>query len=247
MPLASVLVVEDDPAIRRGLCDALRFAGYAVTDAVDGEAGLDAATAHDFDIVLLDILMPRMDGLTVLSRLRERKPGIPVIFLTARGEEQDRVKGLRLGADDYVVKPFSATELIARVEAVLRRSAERPRTVPALAIAGRTIDFRRREATLPDGSRVLLAQKEAEVLEYLAQNPGRAISRDELLSRVWKLDPRGMQTRTVDMAVARLREQLADDPTDPKVIVTVRAKGYMLATPDVVPSPERPSAETPSP
>jgi two-component system alkaline phosphatase synthesis response regulator PhoP len=237
MPLASVLVVEDDPAIRRGLCDALRFAGYSVADAADGEAGLRSATGQEFDIVLLDILMPKMDGLQVLTRLRETKPGIPVIFLTARGEEQDRIKGLRLGADDYVVKPFSASELIARVEAVLRRSAERPKSVPTLTIAGRTIDFRRREATLPGGARVLLAQKEAEVLEYLAQNAGRAISRDELLQRVWKLDPRGMHTRTVDMAVARLREQLADDPTNPRVIVTVRAKGYMLALPDAVAHP----------
>lgn len=232
MPLASVLVVEDDSAIRRGLCDALRFSGYAVSEAPDGEQGLATASAHEFDIVLLDILMPRMDGLTMLTKLREVKPSIPVIFLTARGEEQDRVKGLRLGADDYVVKPFSATELIARVEAVLRRSAERPSSVASLTIAGRQIDFRRREAILPDGTKVLLAQKEAEVLEYLAQNAGRAISRDELLQRVWKLDPRGMQTRTVDMAVARLREQLADDPNHPKVIVTVRAKGYMLATPE---------------
>lgn len=236
MPLASVLVVEDDPAIRRGLCDALRFAGYSVSDAVDGEQGLATASAHEFDIVLLDILMPRMDGLTMLARLREAKPSIPVIFLTARGEEQDRVKGLRHGADDYVVKPFSASELIARVEAVLRRSAERPRSVAALTIAGRVIDFRRREATLPNGTKVLLAAKEAEVLEYLAQNAGRAISRDELLNRVWKLDPRGMQTRTVDMAVARLREQLGDDPNEPRVIVTVRAKGYMLAAPDASPT-----------
>lgn len=232
MPLASVLVVEDDSAIRRGLCDALRFSGYAVSEAPDGEQGLATASAQEFDIVLLDILMPRMDGLTMLTKLREVRPSIPVIFLTARGEEQDRVKGLRLGADDYVVKPFSATELIARVEAVLRRSAERPSSVASLTIAGRQVDFRRREATLPDGTKVLLAQKEAEVLEYLAQNAGRAISRDELLQRVWKLDPRGMQTRTVDMAVARLREQLADDPNHPKVIVTVRAKGYMLATPE---------------
>lgn len=232
MPLAHILVVEDDSAIRRGLCDALRFAGYTVADAPDGEAGLEAASTQDFDIVLFDILMPKMDGITALTKLRERKPGIPAIFLTARGEEADRVKGLRIGADDYVVKPFSATELIARVEAVLRRSPERPRSIPTLVIAGRTIDFRRREATLLDGSRILLAQKEAEVLEYLARNHGRAISRDELLQHVWKLDPRGMQTRTVDMAVARLREQLGDDPNHPTIIVTVRAKGYMLALPE---------------
>src|SRR5690349_2136699 len=122
MPLGNVLVVEDDPAIRRGLVDALRFSGYSVREAPDGQAGLEAALADGTDLVLLDILMPKMDGLQVLEELRRVKPALPVIFLTARGQEQDRVKGLKLGADDYVVKPFSAQELLARVEAVLRRS-----------------------------------------------------------------------------------------------------------------------------
>ena len=232
MTLARVLVVEDDSSIRRGLRDALEFAGYGVLDAADGEEGLRTALSAEVDLVLLDILMPRRDGLSVLAELRKVKPLLPVIFLTARGESDDRVRGLRLGADDYVVKPFSAAELLARVEAVLRRTPERPRSVKVVRIAGRVIDLERREVVVPSGARVLLAQREAEVLEYLATNPGRAISRDELLQRVWGIDPRGMQTRTVDMAVARLREQLEDDPGEPRVVLTVRGKGYMLGVPD---------------
>jgi DNA-binding response OmpR family regulator len=229
MPLATVLIVEDDPAIRRGLCDALKFGGYSTREAADGAAGLEAALADGIDLVLLDILMPRMDGLQVLTELRRARPALPVIFLTARGQEEDRVRGLRAGADDYVVKPFGATEVLARIEAVLRRSAERPRPVRTLTLAGRTIDFERREVVFADGRRAALPEREAEVLAYLAASPGRAVSREELLSRVWGVDPRGVQTRTVDMAVARLRELLEDDPAAPAVIVTVRAKGYMLA------------------
>lgn len=228
MSLGVILVVEDDAAIRRGLVDALRFTGYTVHEAPDGRAGLDAALAIDADLVLLDIMMPRMDGTEVLAELRKARPAQPVIFLTARGEEEDRVRGLRLGADDYVVKPFGIDELIARVEAVLRRSPARPTRREMLSIAGRTVDFDRREAVLPGGARRTLTEREAEVIGYLAANPGRAVSRDELLQRVWGLDPRGTHTRTVDMTIARIRETLDDDPADPKVIQTVRGKGYML-------------------
>lgn len=229
MALARILVVEDDPAIRRGLVDALTFSSYAASEAADGKAGLDAALSQDIDLVLLDMLMPRMDGMAMLKELRRAKPTLPVIVLTAKGEEDDRVRGLRAGADDYVVKPFSATELLARVEAVLRRSPERPSGIKRLTLAGRVIDLDRREVTLPGGERAQFSQKEAEVIGYLVANRGRAIARDELLARVWGLDPRGMHTRTVDMAIARLREILRDDPADPQVIITVRAKGYMLA------------------
>lgn len=231
MPLARVLIVEDDSAIRRGVRDALEFAGYSVIEAADGRQGFEIASTAEIDILLLDIYMPRRDGLSVMEELRRVRPGLPVIFLTAKGEAEDRVRGLRLGADDYVVKPFNAGELLARVEAVLRRSAERPRPVRTLRLEGRAIDFERREVAFDDGRRVVLAQREAEVLEYLAANRGRAISREELLQRVWGVDPRGVQTRTVDMAVARLREQLGDDPGAPAVVVTVRGKGYMLAGP----------------
>jgi DNA-binding response OmpR family regulator len=228
MPLGKVLVVEDDDAIRRGLVDALGVNNYEVLEAGDGRSGLATAIGCEVDIVLLDIMMPGMDGMAVLRELRKAKPSLPVIFLTAKGDAPDRVKGLRQGADDYIAKPFSLAELLARIEAVLRRSAERPRAMSKLIIAGREIDFDRREAILPDGTIVKLPQREAEVLAYLAANPGRAVSRDELLSRVWGFDPRGVATRTVDMAVARIREQLQDDPTEPSVVATVRGRGYML-------------------
>ena len=240
MPLGVILVVEDDAAIRRGVVDMLRFNGYSVHEAADGRAGLDLALAVDSDLILLDIMMPGMDGMEVLAELRKSRPDQPVIFLTARGEEEDRVRGLRLGADDYVVKPFGIDELIARVEAVLRRSPARPSQRAALTIAGRTIDFGRREAVLPSGARRTLTEREAEVIGYLAANPGRAVSRDELLQRVWGLDPRGTHTRTVDMTVARIRETLDDDPNEPAVIQTVRGKGYMLVAADT-PGVERPA------
>lgn len=229
MALGRVLVVEDDGAIRRGLVDLLRVSGYAPLEAPDGQAGLELAVSVEIDLVLLDILMPRLDGWGVLREIRRTRPSLPVIMLTAKGEEGDRVRGLHDGADDYVVKPFSPKELLARVEAVLRRSPERPRAVARATIAGRVIDFERREVTLPDGTREVLSERESEVLSYLVANRGRAIARDELLSRVWGLDPRGVQTRTVDMTIARLREVLRDDSANPAVIVTVRQRGYMLA------------------
>ena len=211
--------------------DALRYNGYTVHEAADGRAGLDLCLSVEADLALLDIMMPKMDGLALLAELRKARPSLPVIFLTARGEEEDRVRGLRLGADDYVVKPFGVEELIARVEAVLRRSAERPAPTPRIDIAGRSIDYERREAALPDGSIERLSEREAEVLQFLAANPGRAVSREELLQKVWGFDPRGTHTRTVDMTIVRLREHLGDDPASPKVILTVRGKGYMLARP----------------
>lgn len=229
MALGRVLVVEDDGAIRRGLVDALRFAGYEPSEAADGVAGAAMARAGDVDLVLLDVLMPRLDGWGALAEIRRAAPALPVIMLTAKGEESDRVKGLKGGADDYIVKPFGLPELLARVEAVLRRTPERPSGVSRAIVSGRTLDLERREIVLDTGEREVLSEREAQVLSYLLANRGRAISRDELLSRVWGLDPRGVRTRTVDMAVARLRELLRDDPNEPKVIVTVRAKGYMLA------------------
>jgi DNA-binding response OmpR family regulator len=231
MSLGVICVVEDDSAIRRGIADALSYSGYTVHDAPDGAAGLELILSTDADLVLLDIMMPKMDGLEVLSRVRRAKPAQPVIFLTARGEEYDRVKGLKLGADDYIVKPFSIDELTARIEAVLRRSPGRPSGQRTTTIAGREIDFERREIVLQSGVRRSLTEREHDVLSFLCSNAGRAVSREELLQTVWGLDPRGTHTRTVDMTIARLRETLDDEPTNPQVIKTVRGKGYMIASP----------------
>lgn len=225
-----ILTVEDDPAIRRGIVDALRFAGYQVSEAGHGRDGLELAVHGEFELLLLDLVLPGVEGLEILREVRRVRPTQPVIVLTAKGAEDDRVNGLRLGADDYVVKPFSVKELLARVEAVLRRSPERPSDVAQAKFPGGCADFARREVRFADGERCELSEREAELLRYLAINAGRAISRDELLSNVWRISPRGLSTRTIDMHVARLREKLRDDPMSPQVLLTVRGKGYMFAS-----------------
>jgi DNA-binding response OmpR family regulator len=173
--------------------------------------------------------------LEILQALRETRPTQPVIILTARGDEQDRVEGLRRGADDYVVKPFSVKELLARVEAVLRRSPERPTDVTGISLPQGHADFARREVRFADGTRVDLSEREMELLTYLARNRGRAISRDELLGNVWRIRPDGVSTRTIDMHIARLREKLRDDPGSPTILLTVRGQGYMFAATDTAP------------
>lgn len=229
-PRRKILVVEDDAAIREGIVDAMQFAGFECLEAFDGETGLDAALEAECDLVLLDLVLPKRDGLEILDQVRRARPTLPVIILTARGEEGDRVKGLRLGADDYVVKPFSVKELQARVDAVLRRSPERSGPVERVAVPGGVADLARREVRFDDGDRLELTEREAELLRYLAANPGRAVSRDEILTRVWRINPRGVETRTIDMHVVRLREKIRDDPADPKTIRTVRGQGYMFAS-----------------
>ena len=222
----SVLVVEDDAAIRQGLCDALRFDKYEVLEAADAPSGLAAALEETIDLVLLDLMLPGGDGFDVLSRIRSSRAVLPVIILTARGRESDRVRGLRMGADDYVVKPFSVRELLARIGAVLRRSAARSTPTSQLLLAKGRVDLARREAHLEGESGTIeLSEREAQLLAFLAQNPTRAVSRAELLRAVWKINPdvHG-QTRTIDMHVARLREKLCS----PEVVKTVRGKGYML-------------------
>jgi DNA-binding response OmpR family regulator len=225
-----ILTIEDDPAIRRGIVDALRFVGYQTLEAADGDTGLEMAVKAQFDLLLLDLVLPRRDGLEILTEVRRLRPTLPIVILTARGEEADRVRGLRDGADDYVVKPFSVKELLARVEAVMRRSAERPTDLAEVQIAGGLIDLRRREVRFDDGRRIELSEREIELVHYLAANCGRAIARDELLANVWRISPRGLSTRTIDMHIARLREKLEDDPERPAVILTVRGKGYMFGS-----------------
>lgn len=230
MPKARIVVVEDEPAIRRGVSDALRLSGYEVTEAPDGATGLHEAAGAGVDLVLLDIMLPKRNGLDVLSELRRANPTRPVILLTARGSEDDRVRGLKMGADDYVVKPFSAKELIARVEAILRRTLKPVPEVRLLEIGSGTIDLLRRELRWGDGTRADLSETEAALLKYLVTNRERAVSREELLSRVWCIATAGLETRAVDMHVARLRAKLKDPGAgddQPEAIVTVRAHGYM--------------------
>lgn len=227
--LRTVLVIEDDAAIRRGVVDALKFEGFTALEAADGEAGLKSALQVDCDLVLLDLALPKLHGLEILREVRRVRPTLPVIVLTAMGNEKDRVAGLKLGADDYVVKPFSVVELMARVEAVMRRSPERPQDVQEFEFPEGVADLARCEIRYHDGTRVELSERERELLRYFVVNPGRAISRDEILSRVWRIDPSGISTRTIDMHVARLRDKLRDSGDDPRILLTVRGKGYMLA------------------
>src|SRR5256714_3213327 len=180
MDQQTILVIEDDSAIRQGIVDALSFAGYATLEAGDGNRGLSQALRATFDLLMLDLVIPGQSGFDILKQPREARPTLPIIILTARGEEADRVNGLRLGADDYVVKPFSVRELLARVEAVLRRSPERSNGVSKLPLPDGVADFARCEVRFNDGARCELSEREVELLRYLVSNSGRAISRDEL-------------------------------------------------------------------
>lgn len=224
----TILVVEDDRAIREGIVDALHFAEYNVISAADGHEGLRVAVRGGYDLLLLDLVLPGPGGLEILAEVRTSRPTIPVIILTALGDESDRVKGLTLGADDYVVKPFSVKELMARIEAVMRRSPERPIDMERIVFEGGVADLARREIRFKNGKQCELSDREIELLRYLAGNRGRAIAREEILRRVWRLDPSKIETRTIDMHIARLREKLGDDPDEPRLISTVRGKGYMF-------------------
>jgi len=222
-----ILVVEDDNAIRQGICDALEMAGFEVVQAADGEAGMRSATSADVELILLDLVLPKIGGLEILKEVRATRPVLPVIILTALGDENDRVAGLKLGADDYVVKPFSVKELLARIEAVMRRSAERPNDIRKVHFEGGSIDFDRCELSFENGERMDLSEKELELLRYLSINSHRAISREEIFQKVWHIQSRNINTRTIDMHIARLRDKLNDNE-DQKILMTVRGKGYMF-------------------
>lgn len=233
-----ILVIEDDRAVRRGIVDSLNFAGYRTMESDRGDTGCEMALTRAPELVLLDLALPGATGMDVLKRIRQAHPTLPVIVLTARGNEADRVAGLQAGADDYVVKPFSMRELFARVEAVLRRSCQRPADISILPLAaGGTVDFERREVRQTDGQRVELSGRECDLLRYLVANRGRAVDRRELLENVWGLNPRGIHTRTIDMHIVRLREKLGDDRETPKFLLTVRGKGYMFGALEPAPGP----------
>ena len=230
VPRATVLVVEDDAAIRAGVAACLDLAGYATLTAADWASGRRLALGPAGDLLLLDLVLPGGDGLAILEAVRHERPARPVIVLTARGAESDRVRGLRLGADDYVVKPFGVEELTARVEAVLRRAGVRAAPAgPGLRWRFGAIDLARRCATIA-GRDVALSEQEADLLRFLAERRDRAVPREELIGLVWRTGAPGLATRAIDMLVMRLREKLADDPLAAEVVVTVRGCGYRLGS-----------------
>ncbi|MBW1808485.1 MAG: response regulator transcription factor [Deltaproteobacteria bacterium] len=232
MGVRQILIVEDDKAIRQGIADALTFEGFATLQAANGKDGMDLALRREYDLLLLDLVLPGVDGLEILEAVRAGRPTQPVIIMTAKGEEDDRVKGLKLGADDYVVKPFSVKEMLARVEAVLRRSPERPSDVVEIRLPDGVADLSKGEIRFDDGVSCELPEREGELLRYLAKNAGRVVSRDELMMRVWRLNPKRVETRTIDVHIGRLREKIRDDAADPKLIITIRGKGYTFKTED---------------
>jgi DNA-binding response OmpR family regulator len=224
MPDTTILVIEDDAAIRRGVVDALEYGGYRTLEAGDGTSELDLALKANYRLLLLDLVLPGRDGFSILSELKKKRPGQAVIILSARGEENDRVRGLGLGADDYVMKPFSVRELLARVEAVLRRTCERPAPSEERDLPGGKVDLTSGKIAFHDGDDAELSEREAGLLRYLLDAAGRVVSRDEILRHVWGLDPERTETRTLDMHIMHLRTKLRD--RDQQMLVTVRGKGW---------------------
>lgn len=219
-----ILVVEDEPLLRDGLKDLLAGAGHAVEAVGDGRAGAERALAEPFDLLLLDLMLPGLDGLEVCRRVRTARPSLPVLMLTARGGEEDKVKGLRTGADDYVTKPFGAKELLARVEALGRRARSVPSGPEVVEADGCRIDLGRCEARR--GRKALaLTPREAGLLRFLHRHRNRGVGRPELLEQVWGA-PGDLETRTVDMAVANLRQKIERDPASPRIVVSVKGVGY---------------------
>jgi DNA-binding response OmpR family regulator len=219
-----VLVIEDDPAILRGLADNLRFEGYDVLTAADGQSGYQLQRSEKPDLIVLDLMLPRMSGLEVCRKLRGEGVHTPILMLTARGEESDRVIGLDLGADDYVTKPFSVRELMARIRALLRRSQPLSSLPDELSFGNVEVDFRRYEARR-NGKLVEMTRKEFDVLRLLVGRAGEVVTRDEMLNEVWGYEAYPV-SRTVDNHVAGLRAKLEIDPARPEYIRTVHGVGY---------------------
>ena len=242
MSVPSVMIVEDDEAMSVSLRDGFASEGYSVRAARDGETGLRAAQGEPPDLMILDVMLPRMTGLDVCRELRARGNAVPIIMLTARGQEIDKVVGLRTGADDYVAKPFGFMELIARSEALLRRTgngAQRGRPAGPLQIGDLVVDFQRHEAHRaaaaasssgprePERIPVELSAREFRLLAFFASRRGEVVTRESLLDAVW--ETRGAPlTRTVDMHVAKLRKKIEPDPREPRHLLTVHGLGYKL-------------------
>lgn len=219
-----ILVVEDDPMLREGLGDLLGGAGHEVVSAVDGAEGARLGREEAFDLVVLDLMLPKLDGIEVCQRLRTARPSLPILMLTARGAEEDKVKGLQVGADDYVTKPFGVRELLARVEVFERRALANPAPPEIVEVDGCTLDLGRCLARRGDDE-VSLTAREVGILRWLHRHRNRSVSRAELLEQVWGTVGT-LQTRTVDMTIAKLRQKIERDPAEPTIITTVTGVGY---------------------
>jgi len=227
--MSKIFIVDDEPLMRRGLQENLEFESFDVSVAEDGEKGLEILLKESFDLVLLDVMMPKMSGFDVCKEARKAGVQTPIIFLTAKGEEIDKVLGLELGADDYITKPFSVRELVARVKAVLRRTDTQSAStdeVETLDIGKLHVDFHKYEAEA-DGEPVKMSHKEFEVLLYLYKHKNEIVSRYQLLEDVWGYES-SPTTRTVDNFILKLRQKIEDNPNEPKHILTVHGAGYKL-------------------
>ena len=224
-----ILIVEDEPQMRMGLRDNLEFEGYTVDTAEDGRVGLEKILENPYDLILLDVMMPHLSGFDVCKKAREKGIRTPVIMLTAKGEEIDKVLGLELGADDYITKPFSLRELLARIKAVLRRAGEAgnaPEASGEVTIGNLTVDFSTYDAYMDERAEPM-SHKEFELLKYLWQHQGQTVSREELLNEVWGYEE-FPTTRTVDNFILKLRKRIESDPARPRFILTVHGIGYKL-------------------
>jgi DNA-binding response OmpR family regulator len=219
-----ILVVEDERSLREALVDLLTKRGFAVDTAADGLDAAERGAQLDVDFVLLDLALPRLDGVEVCRRLRMARPALPILILTARGSEDERVKGLTAGADDYLAKPFGTNELIARIDALRRRASIAPADAERVEIDGCLLDLGRCEARR-DGASIALTPREVGILRWLHRHRTRAVSRAELLQTVWGASDE-IETRTVDMTIANLRQKIEREPAEPRIVVTVKGAGY---------------------
>jgi two-component system, OmpR family, alkaline phosphatase synthesis response regulator PhoP len=222
-----LLLVEDEPGLVMTLTDRLVREGYSVDTSADGESGLERAAGEAFDLVLLDVMLPRLNGFDLLRELRRRGVETPVIMLTARGQVVDKVVGLKLGADDYVTKPFEMVELLARVEAKLRRAPVQPHPAEGYQFDEVRVDFRRAEVTR-SGAPLELSAREFQLLKYFIEHRGATLTREELLNEVWGYNAMP-STRTVDVHVAWLRQKIEPNPRHPQFILTIHGMGYKFA------------------
>jgi DNA-binding response OmpR family regulator len=223
--MIKILLVEDEPAMRRGLKDNLEVEGYEVDIAADGTKGLQALVEQRYSLAILDVMLPGMSGFDVCKKAREQGINVPILMLTAKGQEIDKVVGLELGADDYMTKPFSLRELLARVKALLRRAeGTSGATGGTITLGSVKVDFDAYTASR-DGVSLPMTPKEVDVLHYFWQNRNKTVSRDDLLNKVWGYDA-SVTSRTVDNFILKLRQKIEIDPANPKYIITIHGVGY---------------------